>query len=298
MIGDGSYLMLPGELATAVAEGIKIVDRARAEPRLRVDRRAVALGRLGRVRHALPRARERVGADRRAAGGAAADRPRGQRREPRRAGAAGAARSPTCATRWPRRAHASGPVVVHVEVDRYEGVPSYESWWDVPVAEVADRRVGARGARGVRARAARRSASTSSRRTTRRSWRHEPRRPRAGDAGVGRLVVRRLRGRHARRSSAATGTRRALHRRDRRLVHGALAARRLDLGGRPDPWSGLPDAVYLPPGTQYAIEGDAEVGLCSAPAARAARRRACCRAPRSRSRRAATARTSVRSVRS
>jgi 5-deoxy-glucuronate isomerase len=38
------------------------------------------------------------------------------------------------------------------------------------------------------------------------------------------------------------------------------------VGGRPDPWSGRPDAVYLPPGTQYAIEGDAEVGLCSAPA--------------------------------
>ena len=29
-------------------------------------------------------------------------------------------------------------VVVHVEVDRYAGVPSYESWWDVPVAEVSD----------------------------------------------------------------------------------------------------------------------------------------------------------------
>jgi 3D-(3,5/4)-trihydroxycyclohexane-1,2-dione acylhydrolase (decyclizing) len=28
-------------------------------------------------------------------------------------------------------------VVVHVEVDRYAGVPSYESWWDVPVAEVS-----------------------------------------------------------------------------------------------------------------------------------------------------------------
>jgi 3D-(3,5/4)-trihydroxycyclohexane-1,2-dione acylhydrolase (decyclizing) len=25
-----------------------------------------------------------------------------------------------------------------VEVDRYEGVPSYESWWDVPVAEVSE----------------------------------------------------------------------------------------------------------------------------------------------------------------
>ena len=39
-----------------------------------------------------------------------------------------------------------------------------------------------------------------------------------------------------------------------------------DLGGRPDPWSGLPDAVYLPPGTRYELSGDAEVGICSAPA--------------------------------
>ncbi len=28
-------------------------------------------------------------------------------------------------------------VVIHIPVDRYEGVPSYDSWWDVPVAEVA-----------------------------------------------------------------------------------------------------------------------------------------------------------------
>ena len=28
-------------------------------------------------------------------------------------------------------------VVLAVEVDRYEGVPSYESWWDVPVSEVS-----------------------------------------------------------------------------------------------------------------------------------------------------------------
>ncbi|HEY1455713.1 MAG TPA: 3D-(3,5/4)-trihydroxycyclohexane-1,2-dione acylhydrolase (decyclizing) [Candidatus Dormibacteraeota bacterium] len=28
-------------------------------------------------------------------------------------------------------------VVIHVAVDRYEGVPSYESWWEVPVAEVS-----------------------------------------------------------------------------------------------------------------------------------------------------------------
>jgi 3D-(3,5/4)-trihydroxycyclohexane-1,2-dione acylhydrolase (decyclizing) len=28
--------------------------------------------------------------------------------------------------------------VIVVEVDRYEGVPGYESWWDVPVAEVSE----------------------------------------------------------------------------------------------------------------------------------------------------------------
>src|SRR4029077_5805751 len=33
---------------------------------------------------------------------------------------------------------ADGPVVVHIEADRYAGVPDYESWWDVPVAEVSD----------------------------------------------------------------------------------------------------------------------------------------------------------------
>jgi 3D-(3,5/4)-trihydroxycyclohexane-1,2-dione acylhydrolase (decyclizing) len=28
-------------------------------------------------------------------------------------------------------------VVIHIPTDRYEGVPSYESWWEVPVAEVS-----------------------------------------------------------------------------------------------------------------------------------------------------------------
>jgi 3D-(3,5/4)-trihydroxycyclohexane-1,2-dione acylhydrolase (decyclizing) len=29
-------------------------------------------------------------------------------------------------------------VVIHIAVDRYEGVPSYASWWEVPVAEVSE----------------------------------------------------------------------------------------------------------------------------------------------------------------
>ena len=28
--------------------------------------------------------------------------------------------------------------MVIVETDRYEQVPGYESWWDVPIAEVSD----------------------------------------------------------------------------------------------------------------------------------------------------------------
>jgi 5-deoxy-glucuronate isomerase len=43
------------------------------------------------------------------------------------------------------------------------------------------------------------------------------------------------------------------------------------LGGRCDPWSGLPDAAYLPPASRVVIEGAgagyAEVALCWAPAA-------------------------------
>jgi 5-deoxy-glucuronate isomerase len=44
-----------------------------------------------------------------------------------------------------------------------------------------------------------------------------------------------------------------------------------DLGGRASPWSGRPDAAYLPPRTAIEIEavgGAAEVGLCWAPAPR------------------------------
>jgi 5-deoxy-glucuronate isomerase len=42
-----------------------------------------------------------------------------------------------------------------------------------------------------------------------------------------------------------------------------------DLGARQDPFSGRPDAAYLPPGTSFAVEGaggGAEVALCTAPA--------------------------------
>jgi 5-deoxy-glucuronate isomerase len=39
-----------------------------------------------------------------------------------------------------------------------------------------------------------------------------------------------------------------------------------ELGGRADPWAGLPGAAYLPPGTSFEVSGDGEVALCWAPA--------------------------------
>ena len=78
-----------------------------------------------------------------------------------------------------------------------------------------------------------------------------------------------------------------------RSEHGAWT-----LGGRPDPFSGLPDAAYLPPGTRYVLEGDAEVGLCSAPAAIGRAGASPPRRPRSSPRPAATAPTSAPSTRS
>ncbi len=120
MIGDGSYLMLPGELATAVALGIKLV--------------VVLVQNHGYAS---------IGALSRSVG----DREFGTKYESPVDLAANAeslgARVVRAATIAELRAAleeakaADGPVVVHVEVDRYAGVPSYESWWDVPVAEVA-----------------------------------------------------------------------------------------------------------------------------------------------------------------
>ena len=38
------------------------------------------------------------------------------------------------------------------------------------------------------------------------------------------------------------------------------------VGGRESPFSGRPDAAYLPPGTAYELEGAGEIALCTAPA--------------------------------
>jgi 3D-(3,5/4)-trihydroxycyclohexane-1,2-dione acylhydrolase (decyclizing) len=137
LIGDGSYLMLPGELVTAVAERVPIVI-------VLIDNHGYAsIGALSRS----------IGSHgfgthyRFAANGSLPVDPPSSDVLPLDLAANAeslGARVIRCTTIASLREAlssaraANGPVVLYIEADRYAGVPSYESWWDVPVAEVSD----------------------------------------------------------------------------------------------------------------------------------------------------------------
>jgi 3D-(3,5/4)-trihydroxycyclohexane-1,2-dione acylhydrolase (decyclizing) len=143
-VGDGSYLMLPGELVTAAAERIPIVI-------VLVDNHGYAsigalsrsVGSAGFGTHHRRSANGTLPLD--AADGGALAEPA----EPLPVDLAANAESLGARTIRVRTIAQlrgaledargeDGPVVIHIEADRYAGVPSYESWWDVPVAEVSD----------------------------------------------------------------------------------------------------------------------------------------------------------------
>jgi 3D-(3,5/4)-trihydroxycyclohexane-1,2-dione acylhydrolase (decyclizing) len=143
-VGDGSYLMLPGELVTAVAERIPIVV-------VLVDNHGYAsIGALSRSVGSAGFGTHYRRSDNGAlpvddAAGAALARPAEALPVDLAANAeslgARVIRTRTVAELRAALADArgaDGPVVVHIEADRYAGVPNYESWWDVPVAEVSD----------------------------------------------------------------------------------------------------------------------------------------------------------------
>jgi 3D-(3,5/4)-trihydroxycyclohexane-1,2-dione acylhydrolase (decyclizing) len=138
MVGDGSYLMMPGELVTAVAEGVRIVV-------VLVDNHGYAS--IGALSRSLGSAG--FGTNYRTApnGRPVLDPVDGTAPLPvdlaANAESLGArvlrARTVEALRAALEQARgADGPVVVHIEVDRYAGVPSYEGWWDVPVAEVSE----------------------------------------------------------------------------------------------------------------------------------------------------------------
>jgi 3D-(3,5/4)-trihydroxycyclohexane-1,2-dione acylhydrolase (decyclizing) len=145
MIGDGSYLMLPGELPTAVAERIKLVIvLVQNHGYASIGALSRSVGGAGYGTHyrvpddgVLPLDAAAGDGPARAYDPVPVDLAANAESLGARVLRAGTIAELRDALEQAKR-HAGGPVVVHVETDRYAGVPSYESWWDVPVAEVSD----------------------------------------------------------------------------------------------------------------------------------------------------------------
>ena len=239
-VRDGRRRLLPdapGRAGDRGRGGDQARDRARPEPRLRVDRRALALGRRRRLRDALPRrattalpldARRR----RSAATTTGAGRPRRERREPRRARAAGAhdrraARARSRRRKAPRAGRSSStsrPTATRAcRATRAGGTcrsPRSAATSAVRAARAAYE-AAARASADVEATCERAASSASG------LGRH---------AGVGGLGVRRLRAAPLARGQAVerdTGDARVLRRRDRRPRRRRSRARRLARSRRP-----------------------------------------------------------------
>ena len=167
--------------------------------------------------------------------------------------------------------------MIHIEADRYRGVPSYESWWDVPVAEVSEEET-VRAAREAYDEATATSASIYAQRMSELlvSGASTPEPDgtiltvtpeSAGWERVGFEVLVLSAGGTAER---VCGPRELCIVVISGVVHVASEhGEWFDLGGRPDPWAGLPDAAYLPPESHVGLragEDGAEVALCWGPA--------------------------------
>jgi 3D-(3,5/4)-trihydroxycyclohexane-1,2-dione acylhydrolase (decyclizing) len=138
MVGDGSYLMLSSEIVTSIAEGLKLtivlVDN-RGYNSIGALSRSLGLDGFGTLYRY--RRNGSLGVD--------SDEPTDQLPVDLAANAESlGAKVIRAATIDELRAGLeaakaeSGTTVVAVEVDRYEGVPGYESWWDVAVPEVSE----------------------------------------------------------------------------------------------------------------------------------------------------------------
>jgi 3D-(3,5/4)-trihydroxycyclohexane-1,2-dione acylhydrolase (decyclizing) len=139
LVGDGSYLMMAQEIVTSVQERRKLivvlVDNAGYKSIGALSR---SKGTAGFGTRSLMREDGSVGDDGLQAGAPPvpidlALNAEGLGAHVIRAGNVEQLRDALVAARGLERT-----VVVHVAVDRYESVPDYEGWWDVPVAEASD----------------------------------------------------------------------------------------------------------------------------------------------------------------
>jgi 3D-(3,5/4)-trihydroxycyclohexane-1,2-dione acylhydrolase (decyclizing) len=138
LVGDGSYLMLSSEIVTSIQEGLKLtIVLVDSHGFNSIGSLSRSLGTDGFGTHYRYRRDGSLGLDSEDSPPpllpvdlAANAESLGARVI--RAGTIDELRAGLAAARDEART-----VVVAVEVDRYEGVPGYESWWDVPVAETS-----------------------------------------------------------------------------------------------------------------------------------------------------------------
>src|SRR3712207_4746588 len=139
MVGDGSYLMMSSEIITSIQEGYKLtivlVDNSGFSSIGALSR---SVGSQGFGTHYRYRKDGSIGLDTEKDPGEVLPVDLATNAE---SFGARVFRTKTVAELKDALAEAKGvdrTVVIHVPVDRYEGVPSYESFWDVPVAEVSE----------------------------------------------------------------------------------------------------------------------------------------------------------------
>ena len=139
LVGDGSYLMLSSELVTAVQEDVKLIV-------VLVD--SHGFNSIGALSRSL--GLDGFGTQLRFAGNGAPVLD-GDTAPPEQLPVDLAANAASLGVQTTRVESIAGlrealeqakraarTTVIVVEVDRYEGVPGYESWWDVPVAEISE----------------------------------------------------------------------------------------------------------------------------------------------------------------
>jgi len=138
LVGDGSYLMMAQEIVTSLQEGMKLtVVLVDNQGYSSIGALSRSLGTRGFGTRLQRRGAGTMGDDAGQAGESLpldlATNAAGLGAQVFRAHNVEELRDALVAARGVEQT-----VVVHVPVDRYEGVPAYETWWDVPVAEVSD----------------------------------------------------------------------------------------------------------------------------------------------------------------
>ena len=138
LVGDGSYLMMSSEIVTAIQEGIKLVI-------VLVDNHGFnsigglsrSLGTDGFGTQYRYRHQGSIGRDSEPDPGAVLPIDLAANAASLGATAVKVKTVAELRSALEEAKRANRISVICIEVDRYQGVPDYESWWDVPVAEVA-----------------------------------------------------------------------------------------------------------------------------------------------------------------